>query len=102
MRGASHFELAMHQTRQVERNFIATFTTHYNSRIRRCLSLQVKLHYDTVNGQPTSIPAFTLVDVDQSSVYAVYSPKTHTCEIQKIECRSKEEWESMVWSLMKD
>ncbi len=102
LKGASHFEMSMNQTRRLEKNYVATFANHYNSRIHRCLSLQIKIQYEIVNGEPTGTPAFTLVDVDQSSVYAVYSPRTKTCQIQNAECRSKEEWESTVQALMTD
>jgi hypothetical protein len=92
----------MQEIQRSAKSFVATFTSHYNHRIQRCLSLQVQLHYDTVDGKITSTPVLTLIHIDENSVYAVFSPKTNTCRLRNSKCRSKEEWESVVSGLMRE
>lgn len=97
-------------------NMIASFTSHYNSKLNKCFYLQNVMHYDKKKGAaelPQSFMQIQLYDIHENKEYGHYfatvgldrlplNGAPPDCMVQDKLCASEKEWTALVKPYMED
>jgi hypothetical protein len=85
---------------QDQRKGFESFENHYNVRLNKCFLLEENSMVITDAGKSHHSKLLTLVDVNDNKIYGSFSPLN--CDVQDKQCRSEQEFRTLIRPFMEE